>query len=41
MSRYYFHLKDAGKLLEDPERSDLPDVDAAPLCAVLPELLKK
>ena len=81
MGRFYFHLKDAGKLLKDPEGEDLPDIDAArqeallaardllsdairsgrtkipeafviadeegrkldvvPLCAVLPESLKK
>jgi hypothetical protein len=35
MGRFYFHLKDAGKLLEDPEATDLPDLAAARQEAIL------
>jgi hypothetical protein len=29
MPRFYFHLRDQGHLLEDPEGTDLPDLHAA------------
>jgi hypothetical protein len=28
MARFYFHLRDGDKLVQDPEGSDLPDVEA-------------
>lgn len=27
--RYYFHVRDGDRLLEDPDGSDLPNLDAA------------
>jgi hypothetical protein len=35
MARFYFHLQDGDKLVQDPEGSDLPDVDAAKREALL------
>jgi hypothetical protein len=35
MARFYFHLQEGGNLLEDSDGTDLPDVDAARLEAIL------
>jgi hypothetical protein len=35
MARFYFHLRDGDKLVQDPEGLDLPDVDAAKREALL------
>ncbi len=35
MGRFYFHIQDGGQLLQDPEGTDLPDVDAARQEAIL------
>jgi hypothetical protein len=46
MGRFYFHLKDGDKLIEDPEGADLPDLDAArreallAACELLSEAIK-
>jgi hypothetical protein len=29
MPRYYLHIRDEGRLVEDPDGSDLPDLEAA------------
>lgn len=29
MRRFYFHIRDGSGLIEDPDGSDLPDLDAA------------
>ena len=29
MPTFFFHLRDGGELIEDPDGSDLPDLDAA------------
>ena len=35
MSRYFFHIRDGERLIEDPEGTDLPDLAAARDEAVL------
>jgi hypothetical protein len=35
MGRFYFHIQDSDQLLQDPEGTDLPDVDAARQEAIL------
>ena len=35
MARFYFHIQDGDKLVQDPEGSDLPDVEAAKREALL------
>jgi len=35
MGRFYFHLQNGDQLLQDPEGTDLPDVDAARQEAIL------
>ena len=29
MPTFFFHVRDGGRLIEDPEGADLPDLDAA------------